>query len=264
MSEDVVEQVGVDMVDWYAQADMGGGVIRISEPHVNELVSANFWWLRGNDRDIVVDAGLGVVALREAIPVLFERDPMVLLTHAHLDHVGGAPEFGDRAAHPAEAELLAVGIPASLYGAELYDRLGIDAAGEPVPELMIDAVPAPGYDPGTYRVEPMTLNRLLDDGDRIDLGGRVLTVLHLPGHTPGSVAVLEERTGTLYSGDVIYDGALIDNLPNSDVAAYRRSMEFLADLDVSVVHPGHGHSFDRTRLRQLAETYLRRKAQVGR
>lgn len=55
-------------------------------------------------------------------------------------------------------------------------------------------------------------------------------------------------------------GALIDNLPNSDVAAYRRSMEFLADLDVSVVHPGHGHSFDRTRLRQLAETYLRRKA----
>ncbi|WP_199723521.1 MBL fold metallo-hydrolase [Micromonospora sp. CV4] len=185
---------------------------------------------------------------------------MVLLTHAHLDHVGGAPEFGDRAAHRAEAGLLAAGIPSSLYGAELYDKLGIDAAGEPVPELLIDVLPGPGYDPATYRVEPMTLNRLLDDGDRIDLGGRVLTVLHLPGHTPGSVAVLEERTGTLYSGDVIYEGALIDNLPNSDVAAYRRSMEFLADLDVSVVHPGHGQSFDRTRLRQLAENYLRGKA----
>ena len=71
-------------------------------------------------------------------------------------------------------------------------------------------------------------------------------MLHLPGHTPGSIALLEERTGTLYSGDIIYDGALIDDLPNSDVAAYRRSMQFLADLDVSVVHPGHGHSFDRT------------------
>ncbi|MBQ0902414.1 MBL fold metallo-hydrolase [Micromonospora sp. U21] len=250
------------MVDWYAQADAGGDVIRISEPHVNELVSANFWWLRGNDRDIVVDAGLGVVALRDAIPGLFERDPMVLLTHAHLDHVGGAAEFADRAAHPAEAELLAAGVPASLYGAELYDRVGIDAAGEPVPELMIDVLPGPGYDPATYRVEPMTLNRTLDDGDRIDLGGRgrVLTVLHLPGHTPGSIALLEERTGTLYSGDIVYEGALIDNLPNSDVAAYRRSMEFLTDLDVSVVHPGHGHSFDRTRLRQLADAYLRRKA----
>src|SRR6185295_19569016 len=76
------------MVDWYTQVEMGSDVIRISEPHVNELLSANFWWLRGHDRDIVIDAGLGVVALREAIPGVFERDPMVLLTHAHLDHVG--------------------------------------------------------------------------------------------------------------------------------------------------------------------------------
>ncbi|MEV1319624.1 MBL fold metallo-hydrolase [Micromonospora arborensis] len=248
------------MVDWYAQAEAGSDVIRISEPHVNELLSANFWWLRGNDRDIVIDAGLGVVALREAIPGLFERDPLVLLTHAHLDHVGGAAEFADRAAHPAEAGLLAAGVPASLYGAELYDKLGLDAAGEPVPELMIDVLPGPGYDPAAYHVEPMTLNRMLDDGDQVDLGGQVLTVLHLPGHTPGSIALLEERTGTLYSGDIIYEGYLIDNLPNSDVAAYRRSMEFLAGLDVSVVHPGHGHSFDRTRLRQLAEAYLRRSA----
>lgn len=245
------------MIDWYSQADVGGDVVRISEPHANELVSANLWWLRGTDRDLVVDAGLGVVALREAIPAMFERDPMVLLTHAHLDHVGGAAEFGDRAAHPAEADLLAAGVPASLYGAELYDKLGLDAAGEPVPELMIDALPGPGYDPAAYRVEPVALTRTLDDGDRIDLGGRVLTVLHLPGHTPGSIALLEERTGTLYSGDIVYDGVLIDTLPNSDVGAYRRSMEFLAGLDVSVVHPGHGHSFDRTRLRRLAHTYLR-------
>jgi glyoxylase-like metal-dependent hydrolase (beta-lactamase superfamily II) len=197
--------------------------------------------------------------LREAIPDMFERDPMVLLTHAHLDHVGGASAFAGRAAHPAEAALLAAGVPASLYGAELYDKLGIDPAGEPVPELMIDVLPNPDYDPAAYRVEPVTLTRMLDDRDRIDLGGQVLTVLHLPGHTPGSIAVLEEHTGTLYSGDVVYDGTLIDNLPNSDVAAYRRSMKFLADLDVSIVHPGHGHSFDRTRLHQLAETYLRRE-----
>ncbi|MGC4798467.1 MBL fold metallo-hydrolase [Micromonospora saelicesensis] len=248
------------MVDWYSRAEVDGDVVRISEPHVNELLSANFWWLRGDDRDIVIDAGLGVVALREAIPGLFERDPLVVLTHAHLDHVGGASEFGDRAAHPAEAGILAAGVPASLYGAELFDKLGIDAAGEAVPELMIDVLPDPDYDPAAYRVAPMTLRRLLDDGDRVDLGGLVLTVLHLPGHTPGSIALLEEHTGTLYSGDIIYEGALIDDLPNSDVTAYRRSMEFLVDLDVSVVHPGHGDSFDRTRLRQLAETYLRRTA----
>ncbi|MFY1620157.1 MBL fold metallo-hydrolase [Micromonospora sp. WMMD736] len=248
------------MVDWFTQVEVGPGVIRVGEPHVNELLSANLWWLRGTDRDIVIDAGLGVVALRQAVPGMFARDPLVLLTHAHLDHVGGASEFVDRAAHRAEAQVLAAGVPASLYGADLYDKLGIDAAGEPVPDLLLDALPDPGYDPTAYRVEPMALSRVLDDGDRVDLGGRELTVLHLPGHTPGSIALFEERTGTLYSGDVVYEGWLIDNLPNSDVAAYRRSMEFLADLDVAVVHPGHGDSFDRTRLRQLAAAYLSRTA----
>ncbi|MET8551788.1 hypothetical protein [Micromonospora zamorensis] len=131
-------------------------------------------------RDLVIDAGFGVVALREAIPGLFHREPMVLFNDAHLDHVGGAAEFADRAAHPAEAEVLVAGVPASLYGAELYDKIGIDPAGEPVPELMLDALPSPGYDPASYRIAPVTLNRMLDDGDRIDLGGRVLTVLHLP------------------------------------------------------------------------------------
>lgn len=60
----------------------------------------------------------------------------------------------------------------------------------------------------------------------------------------------------LYSGDVIYDGYLVDDLPESDVNAYRRSMAVLAALAVSVVHPGHGRSFDQVRLRQLAARYL--------
>jgi glyoxylase-like metal-dependent hydrolase (beta-lactamase superfamily II) len=245
------------MVGWYSWVEVGGDLVRISEPHVDELLSANLWWLRGTDRDIVVDAGLGVVALRDAIPGMFLRDPMVLLTHAHLDHVGGAHEFRERAAHPAEAAQLAAGVPASLYGAELYAKLGLNAAGQHVPDLMINTLPYPDYDPAAYRIAPLSVTRLLTDRDRIDLGSRTLTVVHLPGHTPGSIALLEEHTGVLYSGDVIYDGALIDDLPDSDVTAYRRSMHLLADLDVSVVHPGHGPSFDRTRLRQLVETYLR-------
>src|SRR5690348_9446686 len=46
-----------DVVDWYTQVEVGSDVIRISEPHVNDLLSANFWWLRGSDRDILIDAG---------------------------------------------------------------------------------------------------------------------------------------------------------------------------------------------------------------
>lgn len=144
------------MVDWYTQVEVGSDVIRISEPHVNELVAAHFWWLRGNDRDIVIDAGLGVVALREAIPAMFERDPMVLLTHAHLDHVVG--HLSSATGPPTR--------PRRSSWRRVYRRActarssttnwGIDAAGEPVPELMIDVLPGPGYlprrthDPGPH------------------------------------------------------------------------------------------------------------------
>lgn len=236
----------------------GAGIVRIVEPHVDEILRSNMWWLRGTDRDIVIDAGLGVVPLRQAVPAMFDRDPMVLLTHAHLDHVGGAYEFGECGAHTADVDVLARGVPASLCGPDLAQLLGADDVGLPFPELMIQEVPYPGYDPASYRLQPVTVAHRLQDQERIELGGRALTVLHLPGHTPGSIALLEETTGVLYTGDVIYDGYLIDDLPESDVATYRRSMAVLADLDVSVVHPGHGRSFDQVRLRELTAKYLDR------
>ncbi|MEV4611314.1 MBL fold metallo-hydrolase [Kitasatospora sp. NPDC049258] len=245
------------MGHWYEQRESAGGVVRITEPKVRALLSANVWWLRGADRDLVVDAGLGVVPLRAALPQLFARDPLLVLTHAHLDHVGGAPEFRSRAAHAAAAELLGRGVPASLYGAELSRQLGIPADGAPLPELLLKALPYPDYDPATYRIGPITLTQHLHDGDRIDLGDRSLTVLHLPGHTPGCLALLDEHTGELYSGDVIYDGDLIDDLPESDIPTYRRSLQLLADLDIALIHPGHGPSFPATRLRELTAAYLR-------
>lgn len=244
---------------WYELHELGGGVVRITEPHVDKLLRANLWWLRGADRDIVVDAGLGVASLSAEIPQLFERDPLVILTHAHLDHVGGAGEFREQAAHTAAADALARGVPASLYTTELYDRIGIVPAEEHLPDLLIDSLPGPGYNPRTYSVAPLTVTRRLHDGDVIDLGGRTLTVIHLPGHTPGCIALHEERTGALYTGDVVYDGHLIDDLPESVRSAYRHSMEHLADLDLSVVHPGHGRSFDRSRLLELTQSYLQQE-----
>jgi glyoxylase-like metal-dependent hydrolase (beta-lactamase superfamily II) len=101
---------------------------------------------------------------------------------------------------------------------------------------------------------------VLDDGDGVDLGDRAFEVLHLPGHSPGSIGLWEEATGTLFSGDAVYDGPLLDQLDGSDVDAYLSTMRRLRDLPVAVVHGGHEPSFGRERLVELCDAYLARRA----
>ena len=100
------------------------------------------------------------------------------------------------------------------------------------------------------------MTRYLRDGDVVDLGDRGFTVLHVPGHSPGGVALYEESTQTLFSGDTIYDDELLDDIDGADPVAYRRSMHRLQDLPVQRCHGGHAESIDGTRLQQIIEDYL--------
>jgi glyoxylase-like metal-dependent hydrolase (beta-lactamase superfamily II) len=85
-------------------------------------------------------------------------------------------------------------------------------------------------------------------------------VLHLPGHSPGSIGLWEAASGTLFSGDAIYDGPLLDELPESSIVDYCATMERLLTLPVTVVHAGHDPSFGRQRLHELARMYLARRS----
>jgi glyoxylase-like metal-dependent hydrolase (beta-lactamase superfamily II) len=83
-------------------------------------------------------------------------------------------------------------------------------------------------------------------------------VLHLPGHSPDSIALFDETDGVFFSGDAIYDDGLIDDLPDSDRDDYRRTMQRLLNLPIRVGHGGHGPSFSRARMVEIAADYLRR------
>ena len=111
--------------------------------------------------------------------------------------------------------------------------------------------------PKTVSAAPAT--RLLADGEVIDLGDRHLTVIHTPGHSPGSIALWEEASGTLFSGDAVYDGELVDDNYHSDLDAYIATMERLLAIPARVVHGGHFPSFDGDRLRVLIRQYLDEK-----
>ncbi|RUW19111.1 MBL fold metallo-hydrolase, partial [Mesorhizobium sp. M4B.F.Ca.ET.013.02.1.1] len=73
----------------------------------------------------------------------------------------------------------------------------------------------------------------------------------------------EKKTGILLSGDIIYDGPLIDDVYHSLVDDYVATLLSVRGLDVSVVHGGHFPSFGKVRYRQLIDEYLAQKRQAG-
>jgi len=97
---------------------------------------------------------------------------------------------------------------------------------------------------------------VLDEGDVIDLGDRAFEVLHLPGHSPGSIGLYDAKSRLLFSGDAVYDGPLLDELDGSDVEHYVATMTRLMGLDVEVVHGGHGLSMGLERFREIVQEYL--------
>lgn len=246
---------------WFSIIDVGDRVRLVSEAHVHPMVRCNIWHVSGRVRDLVVDTSLGLEPLRPLLQRAAQPELLAVATHTHADHVGGLHEFDDRAVHRIEASVLerpgACPLRSELYGpAVLQPYL---AAGYVIDELILDAIPlsmqgAERSDTVTFPAAPAA--RLLEEGDVIDLGDRHFEVLHLPGHSPGSIALWEADSGVLFSGDAIYDGPLLDGLEGADPDAYRESIRRLRALPVRVVHAGHEDSFGRARLIELCDSYL--------
>ncbi len=251
---------GLPIADhWFERESMGDGVTLLWEPHVHPLLRCNIWHVAGRDADLLVDTGLGVASLARAAADLFDKPLTVVLTHCHMDHAGGAHEFGACCVHAAEAAALEDGrndMPLGAGARSDADLAWFRSIGYDISGGLLTAIPHKDFDPATHRMQRAEVDRLLGEGDLADTGDRAFEVLHLPGHSPGSIALWDRAGGTLFSGDVLYDGPLLDQLPGSDVAAYLASMERLLTLDVSVVHAGHDPSFGRERLIELATGYL--------
>ncbi|MEZ5774073.1 MAG: MBL fold metallo-hydrolase [Hyphomicrobiaceae bacterium] len=244
---------------WFDIERLSDGVTFMTEPHVDPLLRCNIWHVRGRDRDLFIDTGLGVASLKEAARDLLDKPVTAVATHVHLDHIGSHHEFADVIAHTLEADGLRTATKEwSLVGPEFdpRDLATIHIPGYPTEGPMLTALPHAGYDVATFRVRPARVTREVEDGDVVDLGDRHFEVLHLPGHSPGSIGLYEKATGILFSGDAIYDGELIDSYHHSSRTDYVRTMRRLRELPVALVHAGHCPSFGRDRLVELIDAYL--------
>ncbi|MCY1484185.1 Hydroxyacylglutathione hydrolase [compost metagenome] len=241
---------------WFDRRTFSDGITLLWEPHVHPMLRCNIWHVSGRERDLFVDTGMGVGSLRQAARDLLQKPVTAVATHSHLDHMGGLHEFDCRLCHAAESAAFAQPNP--------HDRLVLDEdhwlalyMPDLGPErLIIDALPHAGFDPAAWTLQPAPPTGFLRDNDVLDLGDRHFEVLHLPGHSPGSIALFEEATGTLFSGDVIYDGELLADIPGACLDDYVRSLERLRELPVRVVHAGHEGSFGRAALLEMIATCL--------
>ena len=231
--------------EWYRLSDAGHGVTRITEPFVDPYYSANLYFVRGRDRDLLVDAGMGIMPLKSVLPLTEGQPVLALATHIHVDHVGALHEFADRAGLMAEAALYETMPDGATYAEEYRHR--------PMP---VTKPPHAGWKIEDYRLKPAPLTLPLKEGDRVDLGDRSFAVLELPGHSP-CIALFDAANGVLFAGDAIYDDQLLDDMPCSDKAAYRATMRrLIEEIDARIVFGGHGEPLDGARMREIAEEYL--------
>lgn len=230
--------------DWYQTKTIADDITYICEPFIKEFYRCNIWHVRGSHADMLVDSGMGVVSLREWVPLVTEKTLTAVASHTHFDHIGCHHEFENRAVHSAEAELLA------------HPTRENTLADPYVTDDIFTGLPPTPYNSALYSVKNAPATRRLEDGDVIDLGNRTFEVIHTPGHSPGGIALWEKNTGILFSGDIHYDGLLIDDVYHSDKNDYIRSMERLLEIPVSIVHGGHFRSFGAERHRTLIRSWL--------
>lgn len=248
---------------WFEMKRVDDSITLLWEPHVIPLMRCNIWHVRGATRDLMIDTGMGIQSLTEAAKHLLQKAVTAVATHTHADHIGSHHEFESTVVHKDEAENL--GKPTedgTLLFSDFTDEelIKIRVAGYEIDGDLVTALPHAGYDLRSYKIHPARVTEIVEEGDVVETGDRRFEVLHLPGHSPGSMGLWEASTGTLFSGDALYDGPLLDELGHSDIPAYVRTMKRLRALPVTVVHAGHDPSFGRERLVELCDAYLKKRA----
>ena len=146
-------------------------------------------WNEATMRGAVVDPGGDVPRILHRIEQLGIQPTLILLTHGHLDHAGGATALQEELQARTKAAV-------PIVGPDERDRFLLDGLERQ----------AAGYGfPGVRNVQP---DRWLAEGDTVDAAGLAFDVLHCPGHTPGHVVFVSRAAGLALVGDVLFQGSV--------------------------------------------------------
>lgn len=213
--------------DWFEVYEVAPGVFAIYEPFQwQEVIS---YLIVGTDAALLFDTGNGIAKIRPVVDQLTDKPVRVLNSHSHFDHIGGNHEFD---------EILSMGTEFSRDKARgaRSEQISTEVSQEALCKALPD-----GVTPQNHQTRPYSTSATIKDGDVLDIGGREIEVLHVPGHTDDAIALLDRNAGLLWSGDSFYEGPIWLFFPETDLAAYRQSVARLAALvpGLRAVFPAH-------------------------
>jgi glyoxylase-like metal-dependent hydrolase (beta-lactamase superfamily II) len=212
------------------------GVYLVAGPNISHAEDATSFVIKFADELVMIDSGLG-----RSVPVILENihsiglDPQqistLILTHCHIDHIGGAREIKEQtgcriAIHELDADAVETG-DASKTAAGWYGR----------------------------KLSPVSVDiRLSGDRESLSFGPETLHCVHTPGHTPGSISVYLDRGGqrVLFGQDI--HGPFHPSF-GSDVAMWAQSMQKLLALEADILCEGHFGIF---RPKDMVKKYILR------
>ena len=200
---------------WFEVYRVAPGVFAIYEPHQAEEVIS--YLIAGTKQAALFDTGMGISDIQKVTAELTALPIVVLNSHTHHDHVGGNWQFKD-----------VLGMDTDFTRARARGSTA-GAQDEISPDSLCGELPR-GFDPRSYATRPWTITRWIHDGDRLDLGDRVLEILSTPGHTPDAICLLDREHGLLFTGDTYYPGPIWLFRPETDLDAYAASVQRLAEL----------------------------------
>jgi glyoxylase-like metal-dependent hydrolase (beta-lactamase superfamily II) len=212
---------------WYEVYRIHPGVFAIYEP--KQFEEAISYLILGEKRALLFDTGLGVGKISATVARLTSLPVTVINSHTHFDHVGGNSEF-----QTIWNRDLPFSIKNMRGGSNEYSRDTL------APGRLCGTLPS-GTNAQSFSTRPWKSTHTLQDGERIDLGGRELQVIFTPGHTPDSLVLFDRTNGLLFTGDTFYPGAIYLFTPETDFDAYTRSVAKLASLapQVKLLLPAH-------------------------